>query len=137
MQAAASGSGGRGYILYGFAVGFGAITATLGILQLWMPLVIIPLIAYILASVLNILAQKTICSNVNVGQAFKLGTVSAASIVLVYLAANNIHILGQPIRTLLPNADPGTQRRFILAFYLFWAGLYSQILSGGFMQVCN
>lgn len=128
---------GRGYILYGFAAGFGALIATLGILQLRLPLVLIPLIAYVLAAILNILTQKTICSNVNVGQAFKLSTLSAVLVVVIYMAANSVGFLGQPIRAMLPNADPATQKRFILGFYLFWAGLYSQILSGGFMQVCE
>jgi hypothetical protein len=127
---------GRGYLLYGFAAGFGAVLAALALIQIKMAALLIPLIAYIVCVIFNILTQKTICANANVSQAFKLSTISAGVVASVYFAANNIHFLGNPIRSLIPNSDAATQQRVIMAFYLFWAGLYSQILSGGFMQTC-
>lgn len=128
---------GRGYVLYGFAIGFGALLAVLAIVQVRFPLLAIPLIAYILAVLLNLLTQKTVCKKTNVSQAFVLSAISAVLALLIYLAATYIRAVGSPIRSLMPNSDALTQQRFIQGFYLFWAGLYGQIVSGGFMQTCS
>jgi hypothetical protein len=128
---------GRGYVLYGFAIGFGALLAVLGILQIRFSIVFIPLIAYVLAVLLNLLTQKTVCKKTNASQAFSLSAISAVIAFIVYLAATYINFLGSPIRSLIPNSDALTQRKFIQGFYLFWAGLYGQIVSGGFMQMCS
>lgn len=127
---------GRGYILYGFSICFGALLATAGILQIRFPLLFVPLIAYVLAVILNLLTQKTVCKKANASQAFTLSAISAVLAFFVYLAAAYVPILGSPIRSLLPNSDPTTQRKIIMGFYLFWAGVYGQIIAGGFMQSC-
>jgi hypothetical protein len=128
---------GRGYILYGFAICFGALLATAGILQINFSLLVIPILAYVLAIILNILTQKTVCKKANASQAFKLSAISAVIAFIVYVAAAYIHALGLPIRSLLPNSDPITQRKIIMGFYLFWAGVYGQIIAGGFIQGCT
>ena len=128
---------GRGYILYGFAIGFGAILATLGIIQIGFPIISVPVIAYVMAVLLNLLTQKTVCKKTNASQAFSLSAISAVIAFIVYLAATYIPVIGSPIRSLMPNSDALMQRKFIQGFYLFWAGLYGQIVSGGFMQMCS
>lgn len=128
---------GRSTLLYAFAIGLGIILATTGILTTRLEFIIIPIIAYIAATILNILSQNTICSKANTSQAFTLGLIAMGISALTYLLAANIGLLGKPITALFPNMDPLTQRRFIIGFYLFWAGVYSQIFSSGFVQACS
>jgi hypothetical protein len=127
---------GRSSLLYAFAIGLGLILATTGILTSKLQLIVIPIIAYIAATTLNLIAQNSVCSKSNMSQAFSLGLVSMVISVLTYLLVANIGIFGKPITALLPNMDPFTQKRFIIGFYLFWAGVYSQIFSSGFVQAC-
>ena len=131
-----AGTSGRSSVLYAFAIGLGIIIGTTGILVTSFQIIIIPIIAYITATILNLLTQNTICTKSNKGQAFTLGSIAAVVSVITYLLAANVSLLGSPIRALFPNMDVFTQKRFIIGFYLFWAGLYSQILTSGFVQAC-
>ena len=127
---------GSSSLLYAFAIGLGLILATIGMLTSSLQLIIIPISAYVGATILNLIAQNSICSKSNMSQAFTLGLVSMAISTLTYLLAANIGLFARPITALFPNMDPFTQKRFIIGFYLFWAGVYSQIFSSGFVQAC-
>lgn len=127
---------GRSTLLYAFAIGLGIILATTGILTTSFQIILIPIISYIAATILNILSQNTICAKSNTSQAFTLGLIAMAISTITYLLAANVGLLAKPITALFPNMDPLTQRRFIIGFYLFWAGVYSQIVSSGFVQAC-
>ena len=127
---------GRSTLLYAFAIGFGVILAATGILTTRFQFIIIPIIAYVGSTILNIISQTTICSKSNIGQAFTLGLIGLAISFITYLLAANVELLASPITALLPNMDPFNRQRFIIGFYLFWAGLYSQIVTSGFVQGC-
>jgi hypothetical protein len=129
---------GRSSILYGFAIGFGIIMATAAILISKLSLLFLPLIAYVIAVILNALSQKSICLNgrTNISQSFNVALIPVIAVFFTYLAANYIQFLGKPITALFPNSNIETQKQLILGFYVFWAGVYSQIISGGFLQVC-
>ncbi len=131
-----AGQKGRSSVLYAFAIGLGILIGTTGILVTRFQIILIPIIAYVAGTFLNILTQNSICKKSNTGQAFALGGISAGAALITYLLAANIGLLGSPIRALFPTMDVFTQKRFIIGFYLFWAGLYSQILSSGFVQAC-
>jgi hypothetical protein len=135
-SATTAGTSGRSSVLYAFAIGLGIIIGTTGILVTQFQIIIIPIIAYISATGLNLLTQNAICTKSNTGQAFTLGSIAAVVSVITYLLASNVGLLGSPIRALFPNMDVFTQKRFIIGFYLFWAGLYSQIFTSGFVQAC-
>ena len=127
---------GRSTVLYAFAIGLGIILATTGILTSRFQLLIIPIISYIAATILNIVSQNSVCQKSNTGQAFTLGLVSMGISTFTYLLASNVGLLARPITAMLPNMDPFTQKRFIIGFYLFWAGVYSQIFTSGFVSAC-
>jgi len=127
---------GRSAILYGFAAGFGIIMATAAILISKLSFIILPILAYIIAVILNILSQKSICHKANVSQSFNLAIIQVAVIMVIFIAANYLSFMGTPIIALFPNSNPALQKQLIVGFYTFWAGLYAQIISGGFLQAC-
>jgi hypothetical protein len=127
---------GRSFILYGFAIGFGILMATAAILTTKLALLIIPIIAYILAVILNVLSQKSICSKANVSQAFGLAVIQVVIVAIMYLASSYLSFMGKPISALFPNSGAIMQKQLTVGFYTFWAGLYAQIISGGFLQAC-
>ncbi len=127
---------GRSFILYGFAIGFGILMATTAILTTKFALLIIPIIAYILAVILNVLSQKSICSKANVSQAFGLAVIQVVIVAIMYLASNYLSFMGKPIVALFPNSGISMQKQLTIGFYAFWSGLYAQIISGGFLQTC-
>ncbi len=129
---------GRSAVLYGFAIGFGIIIATAAILISKLSLLFLPLIAYVIAVILNTLSQKSICFNgkANVSQSFNLAIIPVVIVFITYLATNYISFLSKPITALFPNSNVLTQQQLTTGFYMFWAGVYSQIISGGFLQVC-
>jgi hypothetical protein len=127
---------GRSFILYGFAIGFGIIMATAAILISKFALLAIPIIAYSIAVILNVLSQKSICHKANVSQAFSLALIQAIVVFIMYLASNYVSFMGSPIAALFPNSGIMMQKQLTLGFYAFWAGLYAQIISGGFLQAC-
>jgi uncharacterized membrane protein len=127
---------GRSFLLYAFAIGLGLILATIGMLTSSLQLIIIPISAYVAGTILNLIAQNGVCSKSNMSQAFSLGLISMAISTVTYFLVANIGLFARPITALFPNMDPFTQKRFIIGFYLFWAGVYSQIFSSGFVQAC-
>jgi hypothetical protein len=126
--------GGSRVLLYGMALVAAAVAA--GITMAPIPIFIIPVLVYVISFGCSIATKYAACDSVAVGQAAKLAVTPAVAALLMLGLLVLAPSMKGPVAGLMPNALPATIDAAGNAFFLFWAVLYGQIISGGMLQVC-
>lgn len=104
---------------------------------LWLLLITVPWVSFVIGLLLNALIQYLACSKLN-GSQIALDSLfgpALTSVVLFLLWL--IPALESPVLTVLPLTLSSTYKKAISGgFYIFWAGIYAQVIASGFVQVC-
>ena len=104
---------------------------------LWLLLITVPWVSFVIGLLLNALIQYLACSKLN-GSQIALDSLfgpalTSFTLFLIWL----IPALESPVLTVLPIALSTTYKKAISGgFYVFWAGIYAQVIASGFVQVC-
>ena len=100
-------------------------------------LMVLPGVSFAIGLLMNSLIQYLACSKLNgvqiaLNSLFGPGFV-AASLVLLWI----LPMLETPVVSILPETlTPLYKKAISEGFYIFWAGLYAQVIASGFLQVC-
>jgi|LauGreDrversion4_2_1035121.scaffolds.fasta_scaffold889796_1 hypothetical protein len=130
---------------YSFAMGMSLFTLT--VLLGWatssynwnanfIKLLILPIIGYGFALGLNSIVQYSSCGTIQLG---KIASIS--SINLVAIGAAILLTLFSAVRSPIVSAIPYAYQAsyggiLALSFYMFWAGMFGEAISGGMSQLC-
>ena len=104
---------------------------------LWLLLITIPWVSFVIGLLLNALIQYLACSKLN-GSQIALDSLfgpalTSFTLFLLWL----IPSLESPVLTVLPITLNTTYKKAVSGgFYVFWAGIYAQVIASGFVQVC-
>lgn len=104
---------------------------------LWLLLVTIPFVSFVIGLLLNALIQYLACSKLNGSQIALDSLFGPALTSFVLFLLWLIPALESPVLTVLPLTLGTTYKKAISGgFYIFWAGIYAQVIASGFVQVC-
>jgi len=104
---------------------------------LWLLLMTIPSVSFIIGLLLNALIQYLACSKLNGSQIALDSLFGPALTTSVLFLLWLIPALESPVLTVLPITLSTTYKKAISGgFYIFWAGIYAQVIASGFVQVC-
>jgi hypothetical protein len=97
----------------------------------------LPLIAFVFSLGINSAINYSICKKLNISQ-ISYSSLFVVLSVLLFLGISNIGFLQSPILSAVPQYLRGNYGYiFILAFYMFWAGMFGESLASGFAQGCG
>ena len=103
-------------------------------LYLWIILIVV---SYILAFSLNATVQLIVCKQIYPVSLAK-NSLWLPVFVAFFLGLSYIGFLSWAIEGCLPSEmDSFTKQGISHAFYIFWGGMYGQLLSSGFAQSCR
>lgn len=106
--------------------------------SVWTLLAVIPSVSFVLGLFFNALTQYLGCSAVNFTQVALNSLFSPAMAAFFIALTRFIPDIESPIRSVLPlTLTPVYQKAISQGFYMFWSGLYGQVLASGFVQVCT
>ena len=104
---------------------------------LWLLLMTIPFVSFVIGLLLNALIQYLACSKLNGSQIALDSLFGPALTALVLFLLWLIPALESPVLTVLPITLGTIYKKAISGgFYIFWAGIYAQVIASGFVQVC-
>lgn len=104
---------------------------------LWLLLVTIPFVSFVIGLLLNALIQYLACSKLNGSQIALDSLFGPALTSFVLFLLWLIPALESPVLTVLPLTLSTIYKKAISGgFYIFWAGIYAQVIASGFVQVC-
>jgi hypothetical protein len=104
---------------------------------LWVLLMTIPFVSFVIGLLLNALIQYLACSKLNGSQIALDSLFGPALTSLVLFLLWLIPALESPVLTVLPLTLGTIYKKAISGgFYIFWAGIYAQVIASGFVQVC-
>lgn len=95
-------------------------------------------VSYAVGLLLNTLIQYLSCSKLNGVQLASTSAIPAGLTALVTLIVAVWPVFDNPVLSVLPETlTPIYKKAISQGFYIFWAGLYGQLLASGFLQVCK
>ena len=100
-------------------------------------LMVVPGVSFAIGVLMNSLIQYLACSKLN-GPQIAMNSLfgpgfTAGALFLLWL----LPILENPVVSILPETlTPLYKKAISEGFYVFWAGLYAQVIASGFLQVC-
>jgi hypothetical protein len=98
---------------------------------------ILPLFSYLLSLGINTLHQYISCGTISFPSLALASSLTPVFILIVSLLSYFVPFIRSLVETALPaTADSNMKRAFGFAFYIFWAGIYSQTISSGLIQSC-
>ena len=104
---------------------------------LWVLLMTIPFVSFVIGLLLNALIQYLACSKLNGSQIALDSLFGPALTSFVLFLLWLIPALESPVLTVLPLTLSTIYKKAISGgFYIFWAGIYAQVIASGFVQVC-
>ena len=104
---------------------------------LWLLLMTIPFVSFVIGLLLNALIQYLACSKLNGSQIALDSLFGPALTSFVLFLLWLIPALESPVLTVLPLTLSTIYKKAISGgFYIFWAGIYAQVIASGFVQVC-
>lgn len=113
-------------------VSFGELTSMTTLLM------VIPSVSFVLGLFFNSLLQYMGCSSLNFSQIALNSLFSPAFASFFIALCGFVPDVESPIRAVLPlTLTPVYQKAISQGFYVFWSGLYGQVLASGFVQVCS
>jgi hypothetical protein len=104
----------------------------------WFLLLLLTAVSYGVSVFLNMIIQYLACSKINAVQLMSASGIPAGVTAAVIVALALFPIFVTPVVGVLPEAlSPLYKKAIGQGFYMFWAGLYGQLLASGFVQVCT
>lgn len=98
--------------------------------------IILPILGYGIALALNTLNQYISCKTIQIQQLALTSTFIPIAI-YVGLCLTLISVIRKPIEMAVPTSYKAQYGGILaIAFYMFWAGMFGEGLSGGFSQTC-
>lgn len=106
-------------------------------ISIWTLLMIVPPVSFALGFFFNALLQYMGCSALNFSQIILNSLFSPGLATFFLLLCRFVPDIESPIRSVLPlTLTPVYQKAISQGFYMFWSGLYGQVLASGFVQIC-
>jgi hypothetical protein len=100
-------------------------------------LVLLPIISYFWGFGLNALSQYIRCQTVAPGQVALVSVLGPIFVILFSALAWALPFIRSPVESVIPvSADADMKYSLGFAFYLLWAGIYSQNIGSGMVQSC-
>ena len=97
---------------------------------------LLPTLGYAIAVGMNLLIQHVTCGRVNYKQ-IAIGSTAIPVAILLFLLLTMAGIVRAPVVDAVPLAYKLQYgESFAVAFYMFWAGMFGEAVSGGFAQSC-
>ena len=97
----------------------------------------LPLLSFGFAIGVNSVINYILCKKVNISQ-ISFSSIFVLLSVLVFIGISGIGFLQSPILSAVPQY---LQQRYgyllVLAFYMFWAGMFGEAIASGFAQGCG
>jgi hypothetical protein len=123
-------------LLYGLSLSFALIVALFAVFVKYYPYIIIPLIVYITSIGFNTLSNYISCNKVEFSRVLKNAVFPAVAVIAMFALLSVFPSMKNPVTAIIPNALPTTRDVVGNTFYIFWAAIYGQTISGGFSQIC-
>jgi hypothetical protein len=99
--------------------------------------IFLPTLGYGIALGINCALQYISCNSIKISQ-IAIGTIPVALSILVFLLISTLGIVQAPIQMALPiRYQPVYGTILAIAYYMFWAGMFGEAISGGFAQGCG
>jgi hypothetical protein len=125
-----------GLSLAAMAMFIGWAAVQYGLSETMLKWALLPTLGYAIGIGLNLLVQQVSCGKVNYKQ-IAVGTTAIPLAILLFLLLSSAGIVRAPVVDAVPLAyklQYGAS--FAVAFYMFWAGMFGEAISGGFAQSC-
>jgi hypothetical protein len=98
---------------------------------------ILPLITLGLSLATNSIINYTVCKKVNISQ-IAYSSIFVVLSVILFIGLSSIGFLQSPILSAVPQyLHSNYGYIFVLAFYMFWAGMFGESFASGFAQSCG
>ena len=105
---------------------------------IWFLVGVLSVVSFVVALLLNTITQYMSCGKLN---AIQLASTSAIPAGITGAVITSIYLMPffeSPILNVLPETlTPIYKKALSQGFYVLWAGLYGQLLSSGFVQICS
>lgn len=99
--------------------------------------IFLPTLGYGIAIAINCALQYISCGTINISQ-LAIGSIPVLLSILGFLVLSLIGFVQAPIAIALPlRYQPMYGKILAVAFYMFWAGMFGEAISGGFAQGCG
>lgn len=104
----------------------------------WFLLLLLTVLSFGVAIFLNMIIQYLACSKINIIQLLSASGIPAGITAAVVAVLAMFPFFESPVVGVLPEAlTPLYKKAISQGFYMFWAGLYGQLMASGFVQVCR
>jgi hypothetical protein len=104
----------------------------------WFLTAVLTAVSFGITFFLNMITQYMACQKINAVQIASASSIPAGITAVVTGIVSLLPVLESPIRTVLPETlTPIYKKAISQGFYIFWGGMYGQVLASGFAQVCS
>lgn len=125
-----------GILLFASTITLGYISDEFGYSFLILMWFAMPVIAFLVASAINTLTQKTSCPEINTHKVFSNSWFNSV-FVIAFLGLAWFSGVRSPIEGVLTFIqDPFTRETVAYGYYMFWAGLFGEAIGAGLAQGC-
>lgn len=105
--------------------------------SVWFLVGVLTVVSFFVAFLLNTITQYLSCGKLNAIQLASTSAMPAGITGAVVLLLSFMPFLESPVMTVLPETlTPIYKKALSQGFYVFWAGLYGQLIASGFVQTC-
>jgi hypothetical protein len=127
-----------GVILFGMTLLFAWMSDVYGVNYTFLKWLVLPTLGYCVALGLNAVTQYVSCNGaINISQ-LSLGSIPIVLSIYFFLLLSLFGFVRAPIQSALSmNLRLKYGTTFAIAFYMFWAGMFGEAISGGFAQGCG
>lgn len=103
----------------------------------WFLLGSLSILSFFVGFLLNTITQYLSCGKLNAEQLATTSAISSGITAAVVLLLSFLPVIESPVLTVLPETlTPIYKKALSQGFYIFWAGLYGQLVASGFVQTC-
>lgn len=105
--------------------------------SVWFLLGVLGTISFLVGLLLNTITQYLSCGKLNAEQLGVTSSIAAGITGAVIVIISMLPVIESPVMTVLPETlTPIYKKALSQGFYIFWAGLYGQLIASGFVQTC-
>jgi phosphate/sulfate permease len=128
---------GLGMCLFAITIFFGWLSISYNLNQNFLKWVLLPTLGYIIAIGFNSLIQGVSCKNVEFYQ-IAVGSLPVLTFIYFFLLLTLLGFVRAPIQSAVPLRYRQIYGGILsIGFYMFWAGMFGEAVSGGFAQICK
>jgi hypothetical protein len=124
-------------LLYGLSLSFALIIALFTVFIKYYPYIFVPILVCITSVGFNALSNYISCNKLQFKTALRNSVIPAITVLVMFAILTVAPGIKAPVTAIIPNALPTTQAVVGNTFYIFWAAIYGQTISGGLSQICS